>query len=101
MEIPTVQFLPLAPYPVARHHQKELTSVHLAPAKIFISIDKISLQSLLLQAEQFQFAQPFLIRERPLIIFVALHWTLSRHSQTTLSRSSLILSRSYSLEVND
>jgi len=64
MELPVFQFVPIALYRVTGHHWKEPGPIHLAPThQIFIGIDKIPSQSYLLQAEQPQVSQPFLLRE--------------------------------------
>lgn len=62
-ELPTFQFVLLAPCFVTGHQQKESSSIHLTSALyIFVSIDKIPPQSRL-QAEQSQISQPVLLRQ--------------------------------------
>jgi len=62
IELPKLQFVPVAPCPVAGHHWKELGPILLTPTlKIFINIYKVPSQPSLLQAEQAQLPQPFLI----------------------------------------
>jgi len=92
MEIFVFQFVPIAPCFVAGHHQKEPSPIHLTPAPcIPTNIDEIPFQPPLLQTEQSQVFQPFLIKvrcSRFLIIFVALHWTLFRRSLSFLNRGA-------------
>jgi len=62
VQLPLLQFVPVAPCPVAGHHWKESGPVLLAPTlQIFIGISKVPSQPSLLQAEQAQLPQPFLI----------------------------------------
>ena len=64
MELPVFQFVLVAPFPVTEHHYKEPGSIHLTSAvRILLSTDKIPLQPSLLQAEQSQASQPFLLWE--------------------------------------
>jgi len=64
MELPMLQFVPVAPCPVSGHHWKEFGPILLTPTlEIFISIYEVPLQPSLLQAEQAQLPQPFLIGE--------------------------------------
>jgi len=64
MELPILQFMPIAPCPVAGHHWKESGPILLTPTlQIFIRIYKVPSQPSLLQAEQAQLPQPFLIAE--------------------------------------
>ena len=64
MELPVLQFVPISPCPVAGHHRKEFGPILLTPTlQIFIGIYKGPLQPSLLQAEQAQLPQPFLIAE--------------------------------------
>ena len=63
-ELPLLQFVPVAPCPVAGHHWKESGPILLTPTlQIFRSISKVPSQPSLLQAEQAQLPQPFLIGE--------------------------------------
>jgi len=63
-ELPMLQFMPVAPCPVAGHHWKGFRPILLTPTlKIFIGIYKIPSPPSLLQAKQAQLPQPFLIRE--------------------------------------
>ena len=62
LELPMLQFVPIAPCPVARHHWKEFGPILLTPTLvIFISIYKVPSQPSLLQAEQAQLPQLFLV----------------------------------------
>jgi len=62
LELPMLQFVPVAPCPVAGYHWKESGPILLTPTlKIFIGICKVPSQPSLLQAEQAQFPQFFLI----------------------------------------
>jgi len=62
VELPRLQFVPVAPCPVAGQHWKESGPVLLTPTlEIFIGISKVPCQHSLLQAEQAQLPQPFLI----------------------------------------
>jgi len=64
MEIPLLQFMPVAPCPVSGHHWKESGLILLTSTlKIFIGIYKVTSQPSLLQAEQVKLPQPFLIGE--------------------------------------
>jgi len=55
VELPMLQFVPVAPCPVAGHHRKESGPILLTPTlKILISIYKILSQSSLHQAKQVQ-----------------------------------------------
>jgi len=64
MELLTLQFVPIAPCPVAGHHWKESGPILLTPSlKIFRGVYKIPSQPSLLQAKQAQLPQPFLVRE--------------------------------------
>jgi len=64
MELPLLQFVPVAPCPVAGHHWKESGPVILTPTlKMFTGISKVPSQPSLLQAEQAQLPQPFLVGE--------------------------------------
>ena len=80
MEVPIFQFVPTASCSVAGNCQKRawlhLLDTH--PLHILINIGEIPSQSSLLQAEQPQVSQPFLVQDMPLIILVALHQTLPR-----------------------
>jgi len=63
-ELPVLQFVPVASCPVAGHHLKEFGPILLTPTlEIFIDIYKVPSQPSLLQAQQAQFPQPFLIGE--------------------------------------
>ena len=63
-ELPMLQFVPIAPCPVAGHHWKESGPILLTPTlKTFISIQKVPSQPSLLQAEEAQLPQPFHIGE--------------------------------------
>ena len=63
-ELPVPQFVPIAPCPVTGDHWKELIPILLTPTlQIFVGIYKIPSQPSLLQAEQAQLSQPFLVRE--------------------------------------
>lgn len=80
MELPVLQFVPIAPCSVSGHHWKKSGPIQLTPSLyICISTDKIH-PCCLLQAEHSRVSQPFLIGKcsRPLIISVAPHWILSR-----------------------
>ena len=64
LELPLLQFVPVAPCPVAGHHWKESGPVLLTPTlQIFVGIDKVPSQPSLLQAEQAQLPQPLLVGE--------------------------------------
>jgi len=64
LELPLLQFVPVAPCPVSGHHWKESGPVLLIPTlQIFIGISKVPSQPSLLQAEQAQLPQPFLLGE--------------------------------------
>ena len=64
LELPLLQFVPVAPCPVAAHHWKESGPVLLTPTlQIFRGISKILSQPSLLQAEQAQLPQPLLAGE--------------------------------------
>ena len=64
LELPVLQFVPIAPCPVAGHRWKESGPILLTPTlEIFISIYKVPSQPSLLQAKQAQLPQPFLIGE--------------------------------------
>ena len=64
MELPMLQFVPIAPCPIAGHHWQESGPILLTPTlKIFIGIYKVPSQSSLLQAEQVQLTQLFLVGE--------------------------------------
>ena len=66
-ELPMLHFVPVAPCPVAGHHWKEPGPILLTPTlKIFIRIYKVPSQPFLLQAEQAQLRQPFLVGSRML-----------------------------------
>ena len=57
-----LQFVPVAPCPVAGHHWKESGPVLLTPTlQIFRGISKVPSQPSLLQAEQAQLPQPLLL----------------------------------------
>ena len=62
MELPMLQFVHVAPCPVAGHHSKEFGPILLTPT-LQIFIYKIPFQASLLQAEQAQLPQPFLVGE--------------------------------------
>ena len=63
-ELPLLQFVPIAPCPVAGHHWKESGPILLTPTlKIPISIYEVPSQPSLLQAEQAQLPQPFVVGE--------------------------------------
>ena len=63
-ELPVLQFVPVAPCPVTGHHWKESGPVLLTPTlQIFTGISKVPSQPSLLQAEQAQLPQPFLVGE--------------------------------------
>ncbi|XP_068785779.1 uncharacterized protein [Struthio camelus] len=63
-ELPVFQCAPVASHPVTGHHGEE-TGLILStpPLQILVHIDQITSQSSLLQAEQAQLPQPFLIGE--------------------------------------
>ena len=62
LELPVLQFVPIAPCPVSGHYWKEFGPNLLTPTfEISISIYKVPSQPSLLQAEQAQLPQPFLI----------------------------------------
>ena len=64
LELPRLQFVPVAPCPVAGHHWKESGPVLLTPTlQIFMGISKVPSQPSLLQAEQAQLPQPLLVGE--------------------------------------
>jgi len=64
MELLMLQFVPLAPCPVAGHHCKEFGPILLTPIlQIFIGIYKVLFQPSPLQAEQAQRPQPLLTGE--------------------------------------
>ena len=64
LELPRLQFVPVAPCPVAGHHWKESGPVLLTPTlQIFRGISKVPSQPSLLQAEQAQLPQPLLVGE--------------------------------------
>jgi len=88
LELPRLQFVPVAPCPVAGHHWKESGPVLLTPTrKRFIGISKVPSEPSLLQAEQAQLPQPLLIGEmlQSLSILLALRWTLSSSSSSFLN----------------
>ena len=61
-ELPLVQFVPIAPCPVAGHHWEESGPVLLTPTlQIFLGISKVPSQPSLLQAEEAQLPQLFLV----------------------------------------
>ena len=58
------QFVPVVPYPITGHHQKDPDPIVLTSTlQIFPRLEKIPSQSSLLQAKLSQVSQPFLIRE--------------------------------------
>ena len=62
--ISVLEFVPVAPCPVAGHHWKESGPILLTPTlKIYMGIYKVPSQPSLLQAEQAQLPQPFLTGE--------------------------------------
>jgi len=64
MKLPMLQFVPVAPCPVAGHHWKESGPILLTPTlQIFVSIYKVPSQPSLLQAKQAKLPQPFLVEE--------------------------------------
>ena len=64
MELPVFQFGPVVFYSVSGHHRKESgCTLRTACFNIFAHINKISSQSSLLQAEDFQVSHPFLIKK--------------------------------------
>jgi len=64
IELPLLQFVPVAPCPVTGHHWKEFGPILLTLSlKILISIYKVPSQPSLLQAKQAQLLQPSLVRE--------------------------------------
>jgi len=64
LELPPLQFVPVAPCPVAGHYWKESGPILLTPTlQIFRSISKVPSQPSLLQAEQAQLPQPFVVGE--------------------------------------
>ena len=64
LELPLLQFVPVAPCPVTGHHWKESGPILLTPTlQIFVGIYKVPSQPSLLQAEQAQFPQPLLVGE--------------------------------------
>ena len=64
LEFPLLQFVPVAPCPVAGHHWEESGPVLLTPTlQIFRGISKVPSQPSLLQAEQAQLPQPLLVGE--------------------------------------
>ena len=66
VELPVLQFVPVAPCPVAGHLWKESGPILLTPTlEVFLSIYEVASQCSLLQAEQAQLPQPFLIGEMP------------------------------------
>jgi len=63
-ELPLLQFVPIAPCPVAGHYWKEPGPILLAlTLQIFLGISKVPSQPPLLQAEQGQLPQPLLVGE--------------------------------------
>jgi len=64
LELPRLQFVPVAPCPVAGHHWKESGPVLLTPTlKIFRGISKVPSQPSLLQATQAWLPRPLLVGE--------------------------------------
>ena len=64
LELPLLQFVPIAPCPVAGHHWEESGPILLTPTlQIFMGISKVPSQPSLLQAEQAQLPQPLLTGE--------------------------------------
>ena len=64
MDLPMLQFVPVAPYPTAGHHWEEFGPILLTPTlQIFISIYQVPSQPSLLQVKQTHLPQPFLIGE--------------------------------------
>jgi len=64
LELPVLQFVPVAPCPVTGHHCKESGPVLLTHTlQIFISISRVPSQPSLLQAKQAQLPQPLLVGE--------------------------------------
>jgi len=64
VELTVFQFLRIAPCSVAVHHQKESNSMDsILTLQLFINSDEIPFQSSLLQAEQTQVSQLFLVTE--------------------------------------
>ena len=64
LELPLLQFVPIAPCPVTGHHWKESCPVLLTPTlQVFRGISKVPSQPSLLQAKQAQLPQPVLIGE--------------------------------------
>ena len=85
MELPMLQFVPISPCPVTGHHWKESGLILLTlTLEIFINIYKIPSQSSLLQAKHARSLSLFSFSS-PLIIFVALWWTLSSSSSSFLN----------------
>ena len=65
VELPMLQFVPIAPCPVTGHHWKEFGPILLTPTlQIFLGIYKVPSQPSLLQAEQVQLPQPLLVGEK-------------------------------------
>ena len=59
LDLPKLQFVPIAPCPVTGHHWKELGPILLTPTfQIFVSIYKVPSQPSPLQAEQAQLPHP-------------------------------------------
>lgn len=77
---PVFQFVPTAFGPVSGHHWKEPGSVLIVPS-LWVHTGESPLS--LLQAEQSQFSQPFLVGEM-LVSFVDLYWTLASTSMSLL-----------------
>jgi len=64
LELPVLQFVPIAPCPVAGHHSKEFGPILLTPTlNIFIGIYTVPSQPSLFQAKQAQLPHPFLVGE--------------------------------------
>jgi len=76
LELPMLQFVPVAPCPVDGHHWKESGPIFLTPTlKILIGINEIPSQPSLLQAKQAQLPQPFLWKVILDIYILQLHAT--------------------------
>ena len=87
MELLMFQFVSIAPHPVTEHQQKEPGPLCLAPALEVLSTDNIPSQLLfsMLNSPRALCLSSYRRCTRPVSIFVALCWTLSRRSLSFLN----------------
>jgi len=89
MELLMLQFVPVAPWPVAGHHWKESGPILLTPTlKLVVSISKIPSQPSLLQVKQAQLPQPFLVGQ---LLQSSNRFNRSSHRPWDIAKGKLIL----------